>query len=139
MRPVAFPDDHIVIVHACESTPYNVAYGVKARDKFGNKGQPYSVSDMLAHDELADQFVGGTVYQAHLHSLAYHRWHSPVTGRIVKAYLVEGTYFSESLFEAIDDPQGDPDLDGEYNSQVYLAAIATLRSSSLEQLFQLLV
>lgn len=40
---------------------------------------------MLAHDKLAEQFVGGTVYQAFLSALSYHRWHSPVSGKIVKA------------------------------------------------------
>jgi phosphatidylserine decarboxylase len=69
IRPVAAPDNPDVIVNACESTPFKVAYGVKARDKFWNKGQPYSMSDMLAHDELTEQFVGGTVYQAFLNAL----------------------------------------------------------------------
>jgi phosphatidylserine decarboxylase len=51
-----------VIVTSCESVPYKVARDVQARDKFWIKGQPYSVLDMLAHDELAEPFVGGTIY-----------------------------------------------------------------------------
>ncbi|MGZ4627955.1 phosphatidylserine decarboxylase, partial [Oryzihumus sp.] len=34
----------------------------------------------LANDESADQFVGGTVYQAFLSATNYHRWHAPVAG-----------------------------------------------------------
>ncbi|KAK5019025.1 hypothetical protein LTR16_000974 [Cryomyces antarcticus] len=34
IRPVAAPDDPGVIANACESLPFNVAHGVKARDKF---------------------------------------------------------------------------------------------------------
>ena len=124
VRPVAAPHDPDVIVNACESTPFNVAYGVKARDKFWNKGQPYSVSDMLAHDELTEQFVGGTVYQAFLNALSYHRWHCPVTGRIVKAYVVDGTYFSEPLFEEFDATHG-ADMGGETTGQGYITATAT--------------
>ncbi|KAG0247353.1 hypothetical protein BG011_001635, partial [Mortierella polycephala] len=65
-RPVASPDDDNVIVNACESRPYCVRRDAKARDKFWLKHQPYSVLDMLAHDQLATKFVGGTVYQAFL-------------------------------------------------------------------------
>ncbi|KAK5019024.1 hypothetical protein LTR16_000975, partial [Cryomyces antarcticus] len=54
---------------------------------------------MLAHDGLAEHFIGGTIYQAFLSALSNHRWHSPVSGNIVKAYVHDGTYYSEPLFE----------------------------------------
>ena len=95
MRPITAPDDDSVIVNACESGPYCLATGVKPRDQFWLKGQPYSLEHMLAGDSLAPQFVGGTVYQAFLDALSYHRWHSPVSGTVVKAYVEPGTYYSE--------------------------------------------
>jgi phosphatidylserine decarboxylase len=129
IRPVAAPDDEGVIVNACESQPYKLARGVKAKDTFWIKSQPYSVFDMLSHDELADQFVGGTVYQAFLSALSYHRWHAPVSGRIVKAYVVDGTYYSEPLFEGLwDEDKGhkqDIDASGEVMTQEYLTCLAT--------------
>jgi phosphatidylserine decarboxylase len=124
IRPVASPDDDSVIVNSCESTPYRVSHNVSARDKFWVKGQPYSVLDMLAWDKFAPQFVGGTIYQAFLSSLSYHRWHSPVSGKIVKSYVVDGTYYSEPLFEGFADPHG-PDLNGEGTGQAYISATAT--------------
>ncbi|KAG0004437.1 hypothetical protein BGZ80_003300 [Entomortierella chlamydospora] len=129
VRPIASPNDNNVIVNACESKPYCIQHNVKARDKFWLKHQPYSILDMLAHDEqFADQFIGGTVFQAFLSALSYHRWHAPVSGRIVKAYVVDGTYFSEPLFEGIGDPAN---RNQEINvktldpSQGYLSATAT--------------
>jgi phosphatidylserine decarboxylase len=123
-RPIASPDDDNVIANACESTLYKVARNVHARDKFWIKGQPYSVLDMLAFDELADQFVGGTIYQAFLSALSYHRWHSPITGTIKKAFVVDGTYYSEPLFEDfVQDKSADPH--GETTSQEYISAVAT--------------
>ncbi|MBW4041779.1 MAG: phosphatidylserine decarboxylase family protein [Acidobacteria bacterium] len=101
-RPVADPDDDKVIVSACESTPYGVATDVERRDRFWIKSQPYSLEDMLAGDEAVDEFVGGTVYQAFLSANNYHRWHSPVSGTIVRAYLQEGTYYSEADTEGAD-------------------------------------
>lgn len=101
-RPIASPDDDNVIANCCESRPYAVQTDVKFRDKFWIKGQPYSIVDMLAADPLAEKFGGGTVYQAFLSALSYHRWHAPVSGKVKKAYVVDGTYFSEPLYDAGD-------------------------------------
>jgi len=116
-RPVAAPNDDKVIVSACESTPYRIAAGVQRRDCFWIKSQPYSLQDMLANDESVDQFVGGTVYQAYLTAMNYHRWHSPVAGTIIKAFVQPGTYYSEAVSESWDILEP-PD------SQPYLAHVA---------------
>ena len=116
-RPVAAPDDDKVIVSACESTPYGISTDVKRQDQFWIKSQPYSLQDMLAGDDSADQFVGGTVYQAFLSATNYHRWHSPVAGTIVRAFVQEGTYYSEPDSEGADAVEP-------MNSQSYLAHVA---------------
>lgn len=125
-RPVASPEDDSVIANACESAVFNITHGVKLRDNFFNKGQPYSVLDMLGHDALSSEFVGGSVYQAFLSALSYHRWHAPVSGTIRRAFVVEGTYFSEPLGER-EDGSGVAELNdqGLKGAQGYLAALAT--------------
>jgi len=117
-RPVAAPNDDSVIVNACESAPYRIAQNIKLRDKFWIKAQPYSLQHMMAGDSLVENFKGGTVYQAFLSALSYHRWHSPVSGKIVKAYVVDGTYYAEAQSEAYD-PAGPND------SQGYITEVAT--------------
>jgi phosphatidylserine decarboxylase len=72
---------------------------------------------MLAGDASVDDFVGGVVYQAFLSAFNYHRWHSPVSGTILKTQIVAGTYFSEAESEW-EDPIG-PN-----HSQAYLAHVA---------------
>jgi len=117
-RPVAAPEDDTVIVSACESTPYGLRSDVKLRDRFWLKGQPYSLHDMLDNDEAVAEFAGGTVYQAFLSATNYHRWHSPVAGTVVRARVVDGTYYSEA------DSVGE-DATESPNSQSYLAHVAT--------------
>ncbi|KAJ6520817.1 phosphatidylserine decarboxylase family protein [Mycena vulgaris] len=125
-RPVASPDDDSVVANCCESKAYNVARDSKLRDKFFIKSQPYSVLDMLAHDPLAAQFAGATIYQAFLSALSYHRWHVPVSGTIVRAFVEDGTYFSEPLFEGVGDPsEHDINTKGISVAQGYLTALAT--------------
>jgi phosphatidylserine decarboxylase len=71
----------------------------------------------LANDPSVDDFVGGTVYQAFLSATNYHRWHSPVAGTVVRAFVVEGTYYSEADSEGTDAVEP-------MNSQSYLAHVA---------------
>ena len=124
IRPVAEPENDNVVANACESKVYKIAHNVSARERFWIKRQPYSVLDMLAFDDLAPEFVGGTIYQAFLSALSYHRWHSPVSGTIKKVRLVPGTYYSEPLYESFT-CLGDAPVDGENTSQEYLSAVAT--------------
>lgn len=118
VRPVASPNDNKVIVNACESAPYRLAFDVKATDTFWLKSQNYSITFMLANDDLAKQFVGGTVYQGFLSNLSYHRWHSPVDGTIVKSYLVDGGFYTECRAEGYDN-------EGDNRSQGYLTEVQT--------------
>lgn len=117
-RPVASPWDNSVIVNACESAPYRIAHNVQRYDRFWIKGQPYSLRHMFADDAIATLFEGGTVYQAFLSALSYHRWHSPVNGTIAQAYIVDGSYYSETPAEGFD-PAAPND------SQAYITEVAT--------------
>jgi phosphatidylserine decarboxylase len=123
LRPVSSPNDDSVITNACESAPYNMVRGVDHCARFWIKGQPYSLRHMLADDSLIDRFEGGTVYQAFLNAVSYHRWHSPVNGTVVKAYVHDGSYYSEALINAF--ASGDPDEGGPNESQGYLTEVAT--------------
>src|SRR5207302_2649557 len=117
-RPVGAPDDHRFITNACESAPYSLQKNVRERDLFWIKGQPYSIKHMLAGDSFTPLFVEGTVYQGFLDALSYHRWHSPVTGRVVKAYVQPGTYYSEATMAGFDEAAPN-------ESQGYLTEVAT--------------
>ncbi len=117
-RPVANPDDNSVIANACESAPYRIATDVKDYDNFWIKAQPYSLQFMLADDSLAPQFKGGTIYQAFLSALSYHRWHSPVSGKIVKIRVIDGSYYAEALSEKFDPA-------GPNESQAFITELAT--------------
>lgn len=117
-RPVAASEDDAVIVNACESAPFRLARDVRLQDRFWIKAQPYSLRHMLADDALAPQFDGGTVYQAFLSAFSYHRWHSPVSGTIVKTAVVEGSYYAQCQAEGFD-PSGPRE------SQAYITQVAT--------------
>lgn len=117
-RPVAAPGDDAVIVNACESAPFRLAHDVRMLDRFWIKAQPYALRRMLADDELASRFDGGTVYQAFLSAFSYHRWHSPVNGRVVRTARVEGSYYASCMEEG-------RDPSGPRQSQAYITQVAS--------------
>ena len=115
-----------LIYNACESSPVFLRRGndVSKSAHFWLKGQPYSLNDMLAHDDLIPQFVSGTLYQAFLSALTYHRWHSPVSGTIIKAFNVPGTYYSANYFQGFPNTESGPDAAAPNNSQAYITSVA---------------
>jgi phosphatidylserine decarboxylase len=116
-RPIQRPEDPLAVVAACDSRVYRIARGVRRQEPFWIKAQPYSLADMLDHHQV-DAFVGGDVLQAFLDPFNYHRWHSPVAGRITEAFVKEGLYFSECPAEGEDG--SDQDL-----SQAYITHVQT--------------
>ena len=123
VRPVSDQSNPDVLVNACESAPLQVKTNVQLEDKFWLKGQPYSLQNMMNFHPSATGFVGGTVYQAFLSALSYHRWHCPVDGNIVDAFVVEGSYYLEN--RAFSFENNDPDPSGPNDSQPFLSAVAT--------------
>ena len=100
VRPVQSSPTRIFVNSACESTVLRFATNVQIHDNFWVKEQNYSLYDMLGGEEpgslapLAKGFEGGSVYQAFLGPQDYHRWHSPVKGKIVASKLFDGTYYA---------------------------------------------
>lgn len=130
VRPIGGPDGPIwadsdrVVLNACESAPLALRKNVQLDDSFWVKDQPYSIRNILDFDERAIKFDNGTVYQAFLSGLSYHRWHSPVSGTVVKTKVVGGTYYLENIEEGFANPDG-ADESAPNASQRFLSAVAT--------------
>ncbi len=122
VRPVAQGLD--IIANACESAPLQVVKNVKKSSKFWLKGQEYSLENMMNFDPLAEQFTGGTVYQAFLSALSYHRWNSPVSGIVKKVAMVNGSYYLGNRYQGFINPDG-ADESAPNQSQAFLTAVAT--------------
>ena len=126
VRPIA--EGYNVIINACESLPYDLQENVQMTDEFWIKEQKYSLKHMLNGDEYTSQFVGGTIYQAFLSALSYHRWHSPVDGKVVKAYNIPGTYYSATL--AIGEDEASPDKSQGYICQVAARSVMFIEADN---------
>ncbi|MCA9717466.1 MAG: phosphatidylserine decarboxylase [Myxococcales bacterium] len=54
------------------------------------KGHSYELAELIADDELARDFVGGTATTIYLHPRDYHRVHSPCDALVSRVKLVPG-------------------------------------------------
>ncbi|RYP84304.1 hypothetical protein DL769_001219 [Monosporascus sp. CRB-8-3] len=93
-------------------------------DTFWLKGRPYSIAKILNHHEKASVFFGGTMYQGFLSATSYHRWNSPVKGKVVYAGVVDGIFLSGPTITGFTDPDG-PDPAAPDQSQGYITHVAT--------------
>lgn len=122
VRPVEQPNNTSILNNSCESAPLQYKQNVKASDVFMLKDQPYSLENMFNFDQLyVEHFKGGSVYQAFLSALSYHRWSSPVNGKVFDIVNIPGTYYSQSPSQGFPNPDPCATLD----SQPYLSSVAT--------------
>lgn len=102
-RPIADLDDDTVLVSPADAT-YIGAWTINDRselqvddDRLNIKGLRWSIHELLQGSEYADRFKGGTFTHSFLKSTDYHRWHTPVRGRVVEARVIQGQVFAEAV------------------------------------------
>ena len=91
VRPIAELDDDTVLVSPADST-YIGAWTINDKselqvddDRLDLKGLRWSIHELLQGSEYADRFKGGIFTHSFLKSTDYHRWHTPVRGKVVEA------------------------------------------------------
>mmetsp|Transcript_7309 Transcript_7309/g.6555 ORF Transcript_7309/g.6555 Transcript_7309/m.6555 type:complete len:458 (-) Transcript_7309:46-1419(-) len=110
-----------VVNIGCETTPWQYANNLIYSNNFWIKDVNYSLIDLFGNNEkYAHHFIGGQLYQGFLSATHYHRWNSPIDGRIIRSWLQPGTYF------AIRPNQGEtPGTFEGTEAQPYLGHVAT--------------
>lgn len=92
-RPVAEPGDSLVVSSPadCRLTVFPT---IDQATEFWIKGHNFTLANLLKSQTLADQFTGGSIAIARLAPQDYHRWHSPVDGRVESITEIPGTYYT---------------------------------------------
>jgi phosphatidylserine decarboxylase len=95
------PLSKALVVAACDCHLINFKRNIQYEsDYLKIKGDVYSLKDILnvVPENIIQRFVGGCIYQGYLSAENYHRYHSPVNGKLVFAKVAEGTYFLVNNF-----------------------------------------
>jgi phosphatidylserine decarboxylase len=129
IRPIDSPKDDSVVVNPCEAKPFTLRSGIKFSDTFWIKRQPYSLQDLFSGSPIsymANSFISGSIFQAYLSTITYHRWHAPVSGTIKAHTVIDGTYFAiPAWVTGYAKPGGQADPLVMDNAQGYLAHVNT--------------
>ena len=102
-RPIDGLDDDTVLVSPADST-YVGTWTINDKselqvdnDRLNIKGLRWSIHELLQGSEYADRFKGGIFTHSFLKSTDYHRWHTPVRGKVVEARVIQGQVFAEAV------------------------------------------
>ncbi len=96
MRPIAGITDDSVIVAPADSTfvgKWDISQNSKIyveEHKLDIKGIQWSIHQLLEGSEYADAFKGGIFTHSFLNTFDYHRWNTPVQGKILEARVIQG-------------------------------------------------
>jgi phosphatidylserine decarboxylase len=97
-RPLAPDPTGKVVISPVDGQVWKISKQVQREATFDIKGEQYYLTDLLAEpadSPLLRPFVDGLAVQIVLMPFNYHRWHSPVTGKIKKVRTVPGYFFAQ--------------------------------------------
>lgn len=104
MRPIAGLNDNSVVVSQADCTMVgwwqigqNSNINLQQSKLIGcqevviqSKIFTYSIEELLKDSEYADRFKGGIFMHSFLNSTDYHRWNSPVQGKVLESRVIQG-------------------------------------------------
>jgi phosphatidylserine decarboxylase precursor len=99
MRPIAGLRDDSVLVSPADCTfvgwwqigENSEIYVVGEKNGIvESKGIQWSIHELLKDSAYADRFKGGIFTHSFLNSFDYHRWHTPVQGKILESRVIQG-------------------------------------------------
>ena len=117
MRPIAAPCDNSVIVSQADCTlvgwwqiGQNSNIHLQQENKKGvviqSKIFTYSIEELLKDSAYADRFKGGIFMHSFLNSTDYHRWNSPVQGKVLETKVIRGQAYLGIEVDKIIDADG---------------------------------
>ncbi|CAG8563158.1 1765_t:CDS:1 [Diversispora eburnea] len=99
-RPIDGASNPAVIVSAADST-FDGFRDINADSivTFDVKGLPWTIGELLANSQYANDFAGGKFMHAFLAPYDYHRQHAPVDGKVLEAKVIPGQAYLEVIIQ----------------------------------------
>lgn len=93
-RPIYMQNDDSIITSPADCTIHKIHEKLSAETTFEVKDEIFDVKKMLDNSTLADKFLNGDGAICFLMPSDYHRFHSPVNGKIIETKQLGGLYFA---------------------------------------------
>jgi len=92
-RPIAFPDNEGILVSPADCR-LNVFQTIQQATELWIKGTKFTLQNLLQNEDLAARFDGGSLMIARLAPQDYHRYHTPIGGRVGEFAEQGGVYYT---------------------------------------------
>ncbi|NQY07643.1 MAG: phosphatidylserine decarboxylase [Flavobacteriaceae bacterium] len=115
LRPISIPNSNLTVTSPADCTfkaSYPITNDSTIEEITLKKTHKYaSIEDLLEGSEFKDDFSNGTFVHYFLGPYDYHRFHTPVAGRVMECYPVKGlTYLNVNISKKqFDAPDGSED------------------------------
>jgi phosphatidylserine decarboxylase len=93
VRPIDSPQNPGVIVSPADSSLMKIADTLTSAATISVKGENLNIYELLGNDPLATHFINGKAILCMLNTTDYHRYHAPVSGRIISQKQMAGLYY----------------------------------------------
>lgn len=101
-RPISAPDDESVIAAPADCIINMIVDNLTLETKIPVKTVALNISELLDGSAFAPRFAGGSAVSCILMPNTYHRYHAPVSGKIIESNEdVSGEYFGIKDFPAM--------------------------------------
>ncbi|MCP4708513.1 MAG: phosphatidylserine decarboxylase, partial [Planctomycetes bacterium] len=99
VRPIAFPDDNTVVPAPADCIINMIVDDLTEDGPIPVKTEVLNIKQLLNGSDHAKKFVGGTAVSCILMPNIYHKYHSPVSGKVIESNAdVIGDYFGIKNF-----------------------------------------
>ena len=89
-------DDTVIAVPA--DSVYKGAWKIDNNSQITtSKGNQYSINELIRESEYSDRFKGGVFTHAYLTVYTYHRYHTPVRGKVIHAKVINGDVYANVI------------------------------------------
>ena len=96
-RPISYINNEKIAVSAadCRLTVFD---NIEESKKLWIKGKKFTLSKLIQDEDLANEFIGGSIASFRLSPQDYHHYHSPIDGVVESWKSIPGTYFGVNPF-----------------------------------------
>jgi phosphatidylserine decarboxylase precursor len=94
-RPISNPNDNHVIVSVADST-FQGWWHIDNNAQITVKNIKWSIYELLYGNPYAEYFKGGVFMHAYLSPTDYHRFHTPISGKVLYSAIIRGQASGES-------------------------------------------
>jgi phosphatidylserine decarboxylase len=101
LRPIDGLSDDSIVVSPADSTfvgQWQISENSEIdvdEPRLDLKGLQWSIHQLLDGSQYADRFKGGLFIHSYLSVADYHRWHSPVQGKVLEARVIQGQVYMD--------------------------------------------